>query len=300
MKTKDILALLLLAAIWGNSYLFLRIVTPVVGIFLTMGFRIIIAAAVMIILFALLKKLPDYKQYWKQFVILGILNLVLPFTLITYAVANLNASLTRCDPQCHNAFIYHGGISGLVKRKADTQKTHRPHNLFGRSDRSSRMDSICINSESCGLNIFLTIGCTLLWNWRRLYLALFTPYRTLKNCYRPDYAGAVLAMPLIGFSSTNALIDIDISIAIIVLAILCTAYGYTLYFKLITNVGSTNTSLVTLLVPVFSLLWGILFLNEPLTPALLIALVMIWVALSWHWLLLDRLKYKLINNLKNT
>jgi len=97
----------------------------------------------------------------------------------------------------------------------------------------------------------------------------------LKTATGQITAAAILAVPLIGYSSTSGAIGLDLSIAITVLAIVCTALGYTLYFKLITSVGSTNASLVTLLVPVFSLLWSILFLNEPLTPALLIGLAMI-------------------------
>ena len=64
-------------------------------------------------------------------------------------------------------------------------------------------------------------------------------------------------------------------VGILILAVLCTAVGYALYFKLISNIGSTNASLVTLLVPVFSLLWGMLFLDEPLTPAVVIGLTLI-------------------------
>ena len=93
MKAKDIFRLLLLAAIWGSSYLFLRIAAPAIGITLTMGLRIAIAALFMILVFSFLNKLPEYKLYWKQYLVLGVLNLVLPFALVTFAVANLNASI---------------------------------------------------------------------------------------------------------------------------------------------------------------------------------------------------------------
>jgi drug/metabolite transporter (DMT)-like permease len=93
MKPIDVLQLLMLAAIWGSSYLFLKIAASAIGVSMTMGLRITIAALVMIIFFASMKRLPSYKTHWKKYLILGFLNLVFPFALISFSIANLNASL---------------------------------------------------------------------------------------------------------------------------------------------------------------------------------------------------------------
>lgn len=88
-------------------------------------------------------------------------------------------------------------------------------------------------------------------------------------------AAAVLVIPFVTNSYTESVFTFRVTLILLVLAVMCTALGYALYFRLIASIGSTNASLVTLLVPVFSLLWSILFLNEPITPALLIGLALI-------------------------
>jgi drug/metabolite transporter (DMT)-like permease len=68
--------------------------------------------------------------------------------------------------------------------------------------------------------------------------------------------------------------------AIIALALLCTALGYVLYFRLIETAGATNALLVTLLVPPFAILFGSLFLNEVLAPQDFIGLALIALGLA--------------------
>ena len=232
------------------------------------------AAVVMITLFAFLKKLPDYKQYWKQFVILGILNLLLPFTLVTYAVANLNASLGAILNATTPLFTMVVSAVWLKEKLTPKKLTGLVIGLAGLTVLVGwiplALTQKVVISIVFSLLAALSYGIGAVYTRRALRHA-----EPLKTATGQITAAAILAAPLIGYSSTSGAIGLDISIAITVLAIVCTALGYTLYFKLITSVGSTNASLVTLLVPVFSLLWSILFLNEPLTPALLIGMAMI-------------------------
>ena len=67
---------------------------------------------------------------------------------------------------------------------------------------------------------------------------------------------------------------------IVALALLCTAFGYVLYFRLIETAGATNALLVTLLVPPFAILFGSLFLNEVLAPQDFIGLALIALGLA--------------------
>ena len=68
--------------------------------------------------------------------------------------------------------------------------------------------------------------------------------------------------------------------AIVALALLCTAFGYVLYFRLIETAGATNALLVTLLVPPFAILFGTLFLDEVLAPQDFIGLALIALGLA--------------------
>ena len=274
MKWTNILLLVLLGAIWGSSFLFLRIVTPVVGATLTMSIRIVFAAGVMLILFGYLKQLPDYKVYWKQYFILGVLNLVLPFTLISYSISNLNASvgaILNATTPLFTMII----SSWWLKEKMSFKKIVGimvglagliilvgwiPFDLTGKVIIS--VVSSLLASFSYGVGAVYT----------KVYLRNAQP---LKTATGQMSAAALLVVPLMYNPASMEAFNITILIVVLILAVFCTALAYGLYFQLITNIGSTNTSLVTLLVPVFSLLWGKIFLDEPLTPAIVIGLALI-------------------------
>jgi drug/metabolite transporter (DMT)-like permease len=77
------LLLLLLAALWGASYLFFRIAGPVLGPLLLAALRVVLAALGLIAYAFLMRHLPDFKTHWRAFLLLGLLNNAIPFTLIS-------------------------------------------------------------------------------------------------------------------------------------------------------------------------------------------------------------------------
>ena len=274
MKRKDILLLFLLAAIWGSSYLFLRIVTPVVGAAMTMGVRVVLAAIIMLVLFGYLNKFPEYKTHWKQYFILGILNLIIPFSLISYSIAHLNASIGAILNATTPLFTMI--LSSLwLKEKMSIRKVTGL--FFGLTGLTILVGWIpfeltgeVITSIICSLLASLSYGLGAVYT--KTYLRGAEP---LKTATGQTTAAAVLVIPFIHSPSSPEAFSLTIIMAVLTLAVLCTAFAYSLYFQLISSVGSTNASVVTLLVPVFSLLWGRIFLHEPLTPAVVIGLLLI-------------------------
>jgi drug/metabolite transporter (DMT)-like permease len=96
-------------------------------------------------------------------------------------------------------------------------------------------------------------------------------------------AGALMMLPLallVDQPWTQPLPPITAWGAIVALALLCTAFGYVLYFRLIDRAGATNALLVTLLVPPVAILLGGLFLGETLAPQDFIGLALIAVGLA--------------------
>ena len=274
MKAKDIFRLLLLAAIWGSSYLFLRIAAPAIGITLTMGLRIAIAALFMILVFSFLNKLPEYKLYWKQYLVLGVLNLVLPFALVTYAVANLNASIGAILNATTPLFTMI--ISSYwMKEKMSVRK------LIGLFIGLMGLVILVgwIPVELNG-NTILALAFSLLASLSYGIGAVYTRVNfrqspPMQTATGQISAAALLVLPLLVFSDSSYDFNLNMAIVVLVLALICTALGYALYFKLISTIGSINASVVTMLVPVFSLIWGIVFLGETLTPGLLVGLGLI-------------------------
>lgn len=93
MNAKEITALFLLAALWGASFLFMRIASPAIGPVLTIELRVLIAGIVLLLYAWLFKKSIELKAYWKEYLIVGALNAAVPFTLIAAATLHLTASL---------------------------------------------------------------------------------------------------------------------------------------------------------------------------------------------------------------
>jgi drug/metabolite transporter (DMT)-like permease len=96
-------------------------------------------------------------------------------------------------------------------------------------------------------------------------------------------AGAVIMLPfaiLVDRPWTHAFPPLSAWGAIVALALLCTAFGYVLYFRLIETSGATNALLVTLLVPPVAILLGASFLGETLAPQDFAGLALIALGLA--------------------
>ena len=239
-----------------------------------MGLRIAIAALFMILVFSFLNKLPEYKLYWKQYLVLGVLNLVLPFALVTFAVANLNASIGAILNATTPLFTMI--ISSYwMKEKMSVRK------LIGLFIGLMGLVILVgwIPVELNG-NTILALAFSLLASLSYGIGAVYTRVNfrqspPMQTATGQISAAALLVLPLLVFSDSSYDFNLNMAIVVLVLALICTALGYALYFKLISTIGSINASVVTMLVPVFSLIWGIVFLGETLTPGLLVGLGLI-------------------------
>ena len=88
-------------------------------------------------------------------------------------------------------------------------------------------------------------------------------------------AAAIALAPLLPFASSPGPISAAVIANVVALAIGSTAIAYLIYFKLIADVGPSRALTVTFLIPLFGVLWGFLFLGEPLAPAMLTGGVLI-------------------------
>ena len=94
MKPKDLVALILLGAIWGSSFLFIRVAVPALGPFLLVELRVGLAALALAPFAVALGRVPEVRSYWRQFLVVGMLNAAVPFSLIAFAEIEITASLT--------------------------------------------------------------------------------------------------------------------------------------------------------------------------------------------------------------
>ena len=121
VKGQDFGALVLLAALWGGSFLFIRVTAPALGPLLVADARVVIAGGALLLYAAALRRLPSWRTYWRRFLIMGLLNNAVPFTLIGTAELHLTASLAAIFER-HHAALRHRRRRAVAAGPLDSQK----------------------------------------------------------------------------------------------------------------------------------------------------------------------------------
>ena len=291
MKIKDMGFLFILAAMWGSSFLFMRVSSPVLGPFMVIELRVLIAGLALLAYSAFTKHKRNLLKMWKQYLLLGTINAAIPFTLIATATLTLNASL------------------------ASILNSTTP--LFGVLVAWLWMKESLTLKKTIGVIIGIT-GVIILIGWSPFPLTLkvvmaatlsilaaisyafggvyakktFKGIDSLSLAIGQQLGAAILLFPIAFAKIPTKPISSTIIFSILALALVCTAVAYILYFYLIESVGPTKTLTVTFLVPLFGVLWGVIFLRESITFGTLIGLVVI---LSSIFIMSD-IKVKQISN----
>ena len=278
MNARQIAALLLLSAVWGASFLFIRIAAPVLGPFPLMAGRVILAAAALR-LYAAVRRTPIVlAPYRKRLLVLGLVHSAIPFSLIALAEIHLTASMAAVLLAAQPLFaalidgLWLGGsisarrLAGLGLGIAGVAV------LMGWSPLS--FDAVSIASIAAVLAASISYAAGSLYSRRKLADA---PVMTLALGQQLASAAwlvvpATLALPRA--SVTPAALG-----SLAALALISTALGYLVFFWLIGEVGAVKTATVTYVIPLFGVLWGTLLLDEPLSGGMVAGLGCILVSL---------------------
>jgi drug/metabolite transporter (DMT)-like permease len=283
MKTLDILFLILLAALWGGSYLFIRVAGPALGSVWLMATRLALSALVVLGIVGAMRHLPDFRRRWKQFLAIGAIGNAIPFVLIGNAVIHLNASVAailNATVPLFTTLVAAAWIRrplGLRQLAGVFSGIAGVAVLVGWSPLP--LNAVTLAATAQALLGSLCYGLTAVY--ARLRFAELTP---LQAAVGQLAGGAVLLAPLAAATPLPAAASWTVLAAIPALAILCTVIPTFIYFRLIATAGPTRTSSVAFLIPLFSILWGGLFLGEPMTAGILAGLAII---LFSEWLILQ-------------
>jgi len=285
MNTKDIGALFALAALWGASFLFIRIASPAIGPLLTIQGRVSIAAIALLIYMLMIGQSTQFKKRWKQYLIIGALNAAIPFTLIAFAALHLNASMSAIINSMTPLFTALV-VWGWMKEKMNKKKWLGILTGISGVIILVGWSPIPLTSEVV-MAIILSVLSTVAYSFAGVYAKQsFSGVPPLSVAYGQQLGAALLLIPFTLFNLPGSTSDISpiAAFSVLGLALLCTAVAYLLYFYLIESVGPTKTLSVTFLIPLFGMVWGAVFLNEQVTAGMLIGLIVI---LSSIFLILD-------------
>lgn len=289
MRPVDTLYLLGLAAIWGASFLFMRIIAPEIGTLPTAFFRVSIAAAGLLVMLAVMRVNWDFQGKFKTILLLGVINSGIPATL--YSVA---------------AQVLPAGYSAIFNATTPLMGVLIGGLFFSERLTPSKVGGVCLGLFGVGV---LTRAGPVAFDLELLMGALACLLAT--TCYgfagflarrwldqrggldsRLAALGSMLGatlflLPLFAYSAIRhppaSWGGWHVWLSLLGLGLMCTAFAYVLYFRLLTAIGPVKSMTTTFLIPPFGVLWGALLLDEPLSMAHLYGGVLIAGAL---WLVL--------------
>jgi drug/metabolite transporter (DMT)-like permease len=266
--------LFILAAIWGGSFLFMRIGAPVLGAAWLIQFRVGIAALFLLICAAWLRRPLQLRQYWRHYLIVGCFNSALPFFLIAFAAQTLTASLLSV---LNSASPIFGAIISTVWLRHRITKLSAAGLAMGvigviilvRGGIGSRADD-------WGLAVAAALLSTVFYGIAGTYAkASPQPIEPFSNAHGSMWAATALMALTLPFYPTSTAPTLGVWAAVAALGVLCTGVAYLIYFRLIRDMGPISALSVTFLIPVFGILWGVLFLDEQIDWSTIIGAVVV-------------------------
>jgi len=283
MKQRDLAELTTLAAIWGASFLFMRMGAAEFGPFTLAMVRVVGASIILMPLLVLRGEWPVVLRHWKPIFMVGLANSAIPFLCFSYAALSISAGLSSIFNA--TAPLWGSLVAWLwLKDRPDGWRVlGLAIGFAGVLGLAWDKASFKPGAAATGWAVLACLLATLLYG----FSANFTKKRLAGVPPMALAAGSQL-------SSAFALLVPGLWLwpaqmpgtaawgSAIGLALLCTGGAYVLYFRLIAHVGPANAISVTFLIPAFAVLWGALMLHEAVTPAMVLgcAVILCGTALS--------------------
>lgn len=260
--------LLLLATIWGSSFLFGRIAVQEMPAFTVVLLRVGLAAMTLWFFILVTKrKIKITKWLIINGTIIGILNNVIPFSFILYGQKEIGSGLAAVV----NAMtpIWTLLIANWFTNDEKFTQQKLIGILFGFAGVAVLMGGdIWLGLTASALAQCMIVIATISYGISGVFGKRFKGHDPVLIAACQMTTSTLFMIPIV------LAVDDPFSIAmpsaivigsIIAIAVLCTAFAYVLFFKILDAAGAVNVSLVTLLVPVSAIILGMIFLNETLT-----------------------------------
>jgi drug/metabolite transporter (DMT)-like permease len=274
MTGADLARLLVLAALWGGSFLFMRVVAPVLGAVPTAFSRVVLGALGLWVIVRLARRPLHFKGLLPAALMLGVVNSGLPFLLFSHAAralpagysAILNATTPLMGVLLGAAFfkerITAARLGGVVLGLTGVAVLTRAGPLA--------LDAVAL--QAVGACLLATVCYGLAGFLTRRWITERGGLDSRLVALGSQIGAIGVISPFLAWQAVQAPLPLAgagpaVWAALLALGLLCTAWAYVLYFRLVADVGPVRASTVTLLIPVFGVVWGAWFLGETLTLA---------------------------------
>jgi drug/metabolite transporter (DMT)-like permease len=280
MRPRDIADLLMLATLWGGSFLFIRVGAAEFGPVTLAALRCLGATLFLLPLLLLRGQGDALRRHWRDLALVGLLNSALPFVLYGVAMLAINAGLSAIFNAATPLWAAAIGALWLHERLGPLRVLGLFIGLAGVMGLAWDKAGFSANEHgvSAALAIAACLGATALYGFAACFakkrLSGVPPMALATGSQLS--AAIVLAAPALWLRPAVAP-SATAWVALVLLAVLCTGVAYILYFRLIAHTGPTNASAVTFLIPAFAAFFGWLFLDEAITLSMVIGAVVILI-----------------------
>lgn len=287
------LLLIMLALVWGGAFFFAKVAVAEVPPISIATVRVALAALTLIAIARVLRlALPRGIAEWRPFLVMGLLNNAIPFSLIFWgqmSIASGLASIINAATPIFTALLAHvmtadeklsgGKIAGICLGVAGVAV------MIG-------VDVLDGFGQSVWAQLAI-VAAAISYAFASIYGRRFSSRPPLVTASGQLVGSTIVLLPLallIDRPWEQPVPSGQTLLFLIALALVSTAFAYILYFRILKVAGATNVSLVTLLVPVSAILLGAMFLGERLTGDQIIGMGLIGFGLlaidgrPWHWL----------------
>jgi drug/metabolite transporter (DMT)-like permease len=267
MNAANCLRLLALAAIWGGSFLFMRIGAPVLGPVLLISARVGLGALFLWLASRFMHKSLHLREHWRHYLVIGIFNSALPFLL--FGIAAQSLSVSQLSVLNATAPIWGALIGAVMERRGLSLKTSAGLALgltgvamlmgIDPLQITAQQTSASLLAMACGL------GAAFCYGIATQYAKSARKVEPFANAHGSLWAATLLVLPAVSAFPAYSTPSLTVLLAVLALGVVCSGIAYLLYFRLVAEVGAASALTVTFLIPVFGILWGHLFLAEPVT-----------------------------------
>ncbi|MCY6379884.1 DMT family transporter [Hoeflea prorocentri] len=276
------LLLFMLGAIWGASFFFTRVAVEYIPPLTLVFLRVFLAAiALHIYLIARNGGLSAIFSRWRDFLLLGLTNNVIPFSLLFFGQTAIGAGLASilnattplwtiliANVLTSDEKMTAAKVAGCLLGLAGTAVLIGPSALTGLG-------------APVWAQLFV-VGAAVSYGLAATFGKRFSDLRPTVTATGQLTASSLIMLPVVVFFDRPWTIDLPpfpIILAVVALAVVSTSFAYILYFRIISTAGATNASLVTLIVPPSAIVLGALFLNETLSLEAMAGLILIGIGL---------------------
>ena len=297
MKRRDLIDLLLLAMLWGGSFLFMRVSVPEFGPMPMVEMRVAVAALFLVPLLMRRHRagtLSLLMDNWRGLAFVGITNSAIPFALFAYAMLSITSGFGAILNATSPLFGAIVAAIWLRERMSWPRVVGLMVGFGGVALLVGAKPTFALGGEA--LAIAAALAASLSYGFSPSFIKRHLAHvPSLAIATGSQVVAAIVVLPIAIATWPAATPSPSAWLAAIALGVGCTGLAYILYFRLIGNVGPTRAIAVTFLIPGFGMLYGAMFLNEPVTWEMIAGCVVILLGTALATVVSDNRRAARIN-----